>query len=80
MATLPWILFALAVVWHFSSQRLNHRKRNQLENYIVYLLLSDDDIRPTSNNGSRRPILLTRSRFLRRRTSDRQHGRAPCSR
>lgn len=42
MATIAWILFVLAVVWHFSSQRLNHRKRNQLESYAVYLLLSDD--------------------------------------
>ena len=32
MATVAWIFFALAVAWHFSSQRLNHRKRNQMEN------------------------------------------------
>lgn len=42
MVTLAWTLFALAVIWHVSSQRLNHRKRNQLENYVIYLLLSDD--------------------------------------
>ncbi|MES2001317.1 MAG: hypothetical protein V4444_03285 [Pseudomonadota bacterium] len=42
MTILPWILFAAAVVWFFASQRLNHRKRNQLENYTVLLLLDDE--------------------------------------
>ena len=42
MATVAWILLALAVAWHFASQRRSHRKRIQLESYVVYLLLSDD--------------------------------------
>jgi hypothetical protein len=42
MATLAWILFVVAVVWHIGSQRLNHRKRIALENYVIYLLLADE--------------------------------------
>jgi len=42
MTILPWVLLAAVVVFHFASQQLNHRKRNQLENYVVYLLMSDD--------------------------------------
>jgi len=41
MTTLPWILFALAVAWHFFSLRLSIRRRIHLENYVVYLLMSD---------------------------------------
>ena len=41
MNILPWILLAAAVAWFFASQRLNHRKRNQLVDYIIILLLSD---------------------------------------
>lgn len=41
MATLAWILLAVAIAWHVASSRLNHRKRLELENYIIFLLLSD---------------------------------------
>lgn len=42
MATLAWTLFGLALLWHFASQRLNHRRRIHLEAYVLYLLLADD--------------------------------------
>ena len=41
MTTLPWILFAIAVVWHVFGMRLNHRKRIHLESYAIYLLIAD---------------------------------------
>lgn len=42
MTILAWSLFALALVWGIASQRLSHRKRNALENYVIYLLLADE--------------------------------------
>lgn len=42
MAILAWSLLALAVVWHVLSQHLGQRKRTALENYVIYLLLSDE--------------------------------------
>jgi hypothetical protein len=40
----PWTLFALAGVWHIGSRLQHARTTNNLDCYIVYLLL-DDEIR-----------------------------------
>ncbi len=44
MGWIEWGLFALLLFFYIGSQRLSQRKRLNLRNYIVYLLL-DDSIR-----------------------------------
>lgn len=37
-----WILFALLFVWYIASMIYNSKRMNNLESYVVFLLLSDD--------------------------------------
>ena len=39
---LGWIFFAIIMLWHFYSLSHNHKKRNHLGCYIIYLLLNDE--------------------------------------
>lgn len=42
MAALGWICAGVLLVWFLASYRFSHKKRLNLNYYIVYLLLNDD--------------------------------------
>lgn len=36
-----WIIAIMVVLWFVAAQRLSHRKRLHLRNYVIHLLLND---------------------------------------
>ena len=44
MEWVGWGLLLLALLWHHQGMKLSHRKRLNLRNYVIYLLV-DDSIR-----------------------------------